>query len=168
MTALFTSTDVMRADGLTGFLTIAQLHHSKLKEVPRKRGIYFVLRLTSTPPLFRDVSTGGYHKGKDPTVEKEVLASRWIASSPVVYIGKAGATDNVSCLRSRLTAYLSFGKGSRSGHWGGRYIWQLADANDLVVCWKTIEDTEPRSVEKQLIQEFIEQFRARPFANCTG
>jgi len=40
------------------------------------------------------------------------------------------------------------------GHWGGRYIWQLADADELVVCWRTTSADEARMAERH-VQDFI-------------
>jgi len=61
---------------------------------------------------------------------------------------------------------MQFGQGKAVGHYGGRYIWQLQDAKDLVVCWKVTLDDEPRVVEKQMIEEFKAAHGGkRPFAN---
>jgi len=29
---------------------------------------------------------------------------------------------------------MKFGQGSPTGHWGGRYIWQLEDYKKLIIC----------------------------------
>jgi hypothetical protein len=50
-------------------------------------------------------------------------------------------------------------------HWGGRFIWQLKDHEDLLVCWKLATYSTPRELEKKMIQEFKLQCGARPFAN---
>ena len=42
---------------------------------------------------------------------------------------------------------MKFGSGKKVGHKGGRFIWQLKDSANLVVCWKRTEE-EPRHVEK--------------------
>jgi hypothetical protein len=44
-------------------------------------------------------------------------------------------------------------------------IWQLENAMDLIVCWKTLLDDESRVLEAALIQDFIRQFGKRPFVN---
>ena len=59
---------------------------------------------------------------------------------------------------------MRFGSGKNVGHYGGRYIWQLADSDDLVVCWKCVEDS--RRVEAAMIAEFKKNHNGkRPFAN---
>ena len=60
---------------------------------------------------------------------------------------------------------MKFGSGKPVGHRGGRYIWQLADADDLVVCWKVLS-TDPREYERQMISDFKTAHNGyRPFAN---
>lgn len=49
---------------------------------------------------------------------------------------------------------MCFGQGKPVGYWGGRLIWQLEDAKNLIVCRKVLEKEEPRDVEKGMIQEF--------------
>ena len=56
-------------------------------------------------------------------------------------------------LKTRLSSYLRFGEGKFATHWGGRYIWQLKDSRELIVCWKTM-DEDPRVVEKEMIAKF--------------
>lgn len=56
------------------------------------------------------------------------------------------------------------------GHWGGRYIWQLADADELLVAWHPISwDEAAREYERRLLAHFgdLDEGR-RPFANLTG
>jgi hypothetical protein len=110
--------------------------------------------------------TGGHFKGQDPNVSLSELKDNWVEGTPVIYIGKAGGAGNTATLNKRLGQYLRFGQGANVGHWGGRYIWQLADSRDLIVCWKTLTDDDPREVEHQMIAEFKATHAGkRPFAN---
>ena len=78
----------------------------------------------------------------------------------VLYIGKSNA------LRRRLKEYASFGAGSPIGHWGGRYIWQLSDSDELLVAWKACgEDETPDYLEAQLLGRFKRIHGRLPFAN---
>jgi len=86
----------------------------------------------------------------------------------VVYIGKAGKDGSSATLQSRLRQYFGFGQGKNVGHWGGRFIWQLKNSADLVVCWKALPTTDPRTVEADLIQDFVSKFSQRPFANLAN
>jgi hypothetical protein len=92
------------------------------------------------------------------------LAGRWLTGERVVYIGKADV------LRTRLRQYARFGAGQPVGHWGGRYIWQLADEETLLVAWRMVDAGETaREAERALLARFAEQHGGRrPFANLTG
>lgn len=163
----------IRQEGFLGFLTILHLRSTGLREVPKERGVYMVLRLAAGPPRFVLQSTGGFFKKKDPTVSIETLTKKWVESALILYIGKAGGTNKnsgkriSSTLQSRLRAYLAFGAGKPVGHQGGRYIWQLEHADDLVICWMGTPDEEPVDVEQRLIDQSLALFDQRyPFANC--
>jgi hypothetical protein len=169
----FRTMNEVRQAGFLGFLTISQLRATNLEEVPREPGVYMVLRSVFDPPRFLSRSTGGFFKGKDPTVSIETLARKWVESAPVLYVGKAGGTNKTtgkkitSTLLSRLRAYLDFGAGKPIGHQGGRYIWQLENADNLIICWKATPHEEPVDVEQQLIDQSCAIFDGRyPFANC--
>ena len=91
-------------------------------------------------PEFLSRGTGGFFKGKDPNVSITELGTNWVKNTCVVYIGKAGTT-----LRKRLNQYLKFGNGQNIGHWGGRYIWQIKNSGNLLLCWKPTPDEDPGS-----------------------
>jgi hypothetical protein len=94
----------------------------------------------------------------------ERLQAEWVDGATVIYIGKADV------LRRRLQQYARFGAGEPVGHWGGRLIWQLADAGELLVAWHALVATETaRSLERRLLLHFGELYEGRrPFANLTG
>lgn len=149
------SSEGLLARGFAGFTVLRNLD---TRRAPAQGGVYTVLRRSTEPPSFLTVSLGGRFKGKDPTVSSRELSEDWVTGTPVVYIGKA------TSLRARLRQYRDFGNGKPVGHWGGRYIWQLADAAELLVAWKPTAE-EPRTVEAEMIAAFVQQFGKRPFAN---
>jgi hypothetical protein len=153
----------LRACGFTGFMTIGDLRACKLSCVPSVPGVYVILRTDAGMPTFLAASTGGRFKGRDPNVALDVLAAKWVPHSQVVYVGKAG--PGAATLKKRLRAYLDFGSGKPTGHWGGRYIWHLPDSGKLVVCWKPTPGSLPRDVEQVMIRQFREALGALPFAN---
>ncbi|WP_301372846.1 hypothetical protein [Streptomyces xanthophaeus] len=52
------------------------------------------------------------------------------------------------------------------GHWGGPYIWQLADSDALLVAWRPTTEEDAGEAEQDLIDEFEELHGgALPFAN---
>ena len=162
--ATFESIHNLRQIGFDGFVTVSALQKSKCCKVPDEFGVYLVLRPNTARAYFLEQSPGGHFKGEDPTVAVSTLEDGWVEDALVLYIGKAGPTKNRT-LKFRLTAYMQFGQGKRVSHWGGRYIWQLRDSCDLLVCWKETPNDDPREVEKGLIREFETAYQRLPFAN---
>ena len=149
----------LQAEGFVGFVTIADLG-STLDAVPDAPGVYQVIYERQTEPQFLTVGTGGHFKGQDPNVAIAELRAKWILGSAVVYIGKA------TSLRRRIRELLRFGAGRRVAHRGGRYLWQIKEASSLKICWMPC--AQPRTVEKEMIQRFVDRYGKRPFANLVG
>lgn len=150
----------LEAAGYVGWRSWAQLRATQLREIPRLAGCYVVSRSAADEPAFLTENPGGRFKGKDPTVTLERLSAEWVPNTPVVYIGKANE------LFTRLKAYARFGAGEPVAHWGGRLVWQIADADELLVAWRPGSD---RELEKLLLARFAELHSGRrPFANLTG
>ena len=150
----------MKDAGFKGFIPVSALRERGLKMIPDVPGVYMVLRVSEGAPEFLETGSGGHFKGKAPNVAVAELAANWVDGTPVVYIGKA------TSLRKRISQYVRFGQGKPVGHWGGRYIWQLADAPDLLFCWREV-DGDPDAVETELIRAFREVYGSRPFANLS-
>ena len=132
-----------------------------MSQIPEEQGIYLVLRRSKDAPVFLPVGSGGHYKGKNPNVPIAELEGNWIPGEEIVYIGMTR-----SSLRHRIGTYLRFGAGQPVGHWGGRYIWQLQDHEDLEFCWKAMPTGDPDQMESQLIDLFKQQHGGkRPFAN---
>lgn len=161
--AAFTRKDLETA-GYIGWTSWRQLRSTHLAAVPRQPGCYVVYREAENPPTYLAANPGGRFKGKDPTVSRERLTAEWVPGANVVYIGKAND------LFTRLKAYARFGDGDPVAHWGGRLIWQLADADELLVAWHALTVSTPaRELEKLLLAHFAKQHDdQRPFANLTG
>ena len=158
----FNNIEKLKESGFEGFETISMLTKNKLL-VPKEKGVYLIL--SENKLSFVKQGTGGFFKDKDPNVSINELENNVIENTNVLYIGKAGKEGSKASLQSRLNQYFKFGIGKKVGHWGGRYIWQIKEAENLIVCWKKLPNEEPRNVESQLIQEFKKQYNARPFAN---
>ncbi len=152
--------------GFTGFVSVANLCKSRAIEIPTLSGVYAVLRESIESPDFLPQSIGGHFKGKDPTVSHSILAKSWVHESQVIYIGKAGYINKEPSIQKRVLQYLDFGQGKPIGHWGGRYVWQLADSAELLFAWQaTSSDIEPRTMEHDLIAKFERATGQLPFAN---
>ncbi|MCB8900903.1 MULTISPECIES: hypothetical protein [unclassified Streptomyces] len=153
------SRGVLTERGFTGFVPFAGLPHSA---VPAEKGIYVVLRTADSAPVFFERNPAGRHKGLDPSTTVATLKSSWVPGASVVYIGKAAGRHG---LRKRLNAYRREGQGRNAGHSGGGYIWQLADSEGLLVCWRITADQPPADAEGELIAEFTAAHGKIPFAN---
>lgn len=154
----------LEAVGFVGWEMWVRLRATDLVDVPSTAAAYVVYRPSVTDPTFLEESPAGHFKGQDPTVAVEILRAKWVTSAHTLYIGKADVA------RRRLREFARFGAGKPVGHRGGRYIWQLADADDLLVAWRPIEgEGTARDYEKRLIVQFAELHDGRrPFANLTG
>jgi len=153
--------------GFKGFKTVKELWQDKTV-IPKERGVYLVLNPQCNKPQFMYPGVGGHFKGKDPNVPLEELKQNHVKDSKVIYIGKAGSLTGKATLFSRLGQYLRFGQTKNIGHWGGRYIWQLKNHEELIFCWCVLNEKDPRDVEKVLLHLYQQQFGQRPFANLTG
>jgi len=158
----FGRTELEKA-GFVGWRTWDELRDDAAA-LPSGAATYVVYRSSSSKPVFLSANLGGHFKGKDPTVAVDVLKAKWVPGAHVVYIGKANDAGR------RLKQFARFGDGEPVGHWGGRYIWQLADSSELLVAWHAISWEElARDYEKRMLAHFYEAYDGmRPFANLTG
>ncbi len=145
--------------GFVGFLPIKEcrMDYAVFPKVP---GVYIILRRSKKRPEYLTIGSGGHFKDKDPNVSITELSDNWVEGASVVYIGMTTTT-----LHERLSAYMKFGEGRKIGHKGGRYIWQLEDHEELIVCWKEMSEGSPREYEKKLICDFRGRYGKSPFAN---
>ena len=155
----------LRDQGFEGFVTVANLRRGNRAEIPTVPGVYLFMRNCASCPEFLEVGTGGHFKNKDPNVSLAKLADEWVEGVLIVYIGQTGSGSK-GTLKKRIGAMIRFGQGARVGHWGGRLVWQLPRADELLVSWKVIREDDPRSVEKELIETLKSIYGGRlPFAN---
>ena len=154
----------LEAVGFVGWRTWDELRSDTFAEIPAAPAAYVVYRPSARAPVFLAANPGGRFKGQDPTVDAAVLEAKWVLGAHTVYIGKADVANR------RLKQFARFGAGEPVGHWGGRYIWQLADSGELLVAWHVISwDEVAREYEKRLLVRFSELGDGRrPFANLTG
>lgn len=141
-----------------GFVDFERLLDPALgRRAPADSGIYVVVADPSASMNFLEHSVGGHFKGKDPTVDRALLMAKHIAGCQTLYIGRA------SNLHRRLGQLARFGRGEPVGHWGGRYLWQLANRDGLRVAWRLERD--PVKAEADLVDDFEASFGQLPFAN---
>lgn len=147
----------LAAAGFRGFQTVRHMRASRCAGAPLRPGVHVILRVAETTVRLRSRSPGGWFKQADPTVDRAILRARWIAETPVLYIGKADV------LRDRLDAYMRFGAGAPISHKGGRYIWQVQGSDKLLVAWR--QDSQPGRRASRLLADFERQYGSLPFAN---
>lgn len=85
------------------------------------------------------------------------LREAWVARTPLLYVGES------KTLRKRLMQLRRQGAGESANHWGGIYLWQLADSRDLRLAWR--EEADPVAAKRALLKEFRATFGCLPFAN---
>ena len=150
----------LQDQGFRGFVTVAGLRKANMNGIPASSGVYLVIRGYTSFPEFCDPGTGGYFEGKDPNVFISELREEWVEGAFVVYVGQSGN------LRRRIGELIKFGRGTNVGHKGGRLMWQLAQAEELQVCWKEVVDNDPDNVKKDILEQFKLRYGdRRPFAN---
>ena len=158
--------EALAQDGFLGFLSVKRLRLTGYAEVPAQPGIYVVLRRGFAVPRFLRRGSAGLYKGKDPNVAIAVLQLAWVAASILLYVEKAGGGKLRTDLKKQVSLLIQFGYGNDAAHWGGRYLWQLADAEDLILCWKPVAD--PASVKKAMLADFEAAHGRLPYANQRG
>jgi hypothetical protein len=147
----------LRRWGFEGFVTIAQLQADHCRDVPVRAGVYIALCEVTPMPRFSRSS-----RRPEWTLPLSTLRSRWVPDSPVVYIGKADATEAGSSLRKRVSRYLR----AATSHTGGKRTWQLKDWDQLVIAWRVLPSTvRPKPYEDGLLSEHQATFGSLPFAN---
>lgn len=154
--------DALAEGHFVGFLPFSEI---ALSDVPALPGVYAVLRTADALPRFVEASPAGRLRGKDSSVPIETLAAKWVDGPQVLYIGKAttGSAGRRG-LQKRLDTFRRFGAGEAATHPGGRYLWQLADKDELLVAWNaTYEDAA--TVESRMLGDFIARYGVLPFAN---
>lgn len=141
----------LEAVGFKGFVPLVSLD---LLSLPARRGVYVVLRPGDGMPAFLESSP----IARRAPYPVETLKAKWVPDQPVIYVGKA---DPVDGLLGRLGDYSK----KSSSHTGGRAIWQLADADTLLVAWAETPDHVAESVEKTFLRAFKLRNGKYPFAN---
>jgi hypothetical protein len=147
-------------EGFSGFVRVSDLRDGAVKRIPNEPGVYVVLREHAHPPEFLTSSLGGHFKGKNPTVAVAILRERWIDDESLLYVGQS------KNLKDRVNGLIRFGSGRPVGHWGGRYLWQLSDCEEMLVAWAITETQEgAKSMERAILSAFYERFGHLPYAN---
>jgi hypothetical protein len=161
----FRTIEGLKAWGFEGFITLGKYNGSPVNPVPDKKGVYMVLYTAARPAVFLKKSKAGRFRGRNPTADLEELKQRWVKNTIVLFIAQAGGGNSSATLGSRIRQLAAFGRGKPISHWEGRYLWQIRDAADLILCWKTTPADDPRAIERDYLNRFLSEYHTLPFAN---
>jgi hypothetical protein len=142
--------------GFKGLHPIGALLDGQAATAPEAPGVFVVCRLAEVPPRFAQANTAGRWKGQDPTLPVELLKDAWLPEAALLFVG-GGAN-----IRQRLRLFLDFGGGKAVAHWTGRALWQLSDAEDLIVGWRL---GNPKADLAGLVADFSAKHGTPPWAN---
>lgn len=134
-----------------------------MSEIPRNGGVYAVVYTLGGMPAFLDRGPCGDFYGVPYPISK--LADWWVPESRILYFGKAGGPGIAGMLYDRVQAYSAFGLGRNVPHGGGRAIWQIQGGDQLLIHSKPTPELIPRRIEQDLIDQFVNTYGRRPFAN---
>lgn len=167
---VFFNTDELKAQGFRGFIKVSELLENRFSKIPEHPGVYIVLRENMETPVFLASNPARFYKRKDPSVTMEKLSANWIDNTPVIYIGRAGGIAKSgrkysTTLRERIRQFIKFGKDKAYPHWGGRYVWQVADSQNFVIAFKSMDEKNPVIFERELLNKFKIVHGKLPFAN---
>lgn len=157
-------------EGFKGFQTFQNIRQQYVQDdggIPKSPGVYVVLRANTSPPVFLAKGFGGTHKARKANSPVGELEANWVPGASVLYFGKASQRKNGGGLWDRIHEYSLAGQGQSHGHSGGEYIWQLADARDLLVAWKVVQGGTEKKLEEAMIMAFQDKYGKIPFANRT-
>lgn len=140
--------------GFTGFVPLVGMDRSLL---PRRHGVYVVLYEEDRRPEFLATNVITKRMPYDPVH----LEGKWLPDTSVVYVGKAQGRNG---LRTRVGAFSR----QRTNHSGGRALWQLDIASDLLVAWLETPGESALAVEQSYLQAFKAEHGSYPFANRRG
>ena len=145
--------------GFQCFLSVKDLRLSpRHPDIPTTGGVYLVIRERREYPEFLARGTGGFVNEEDPNVDTSELAKKWVEDALVLYVGQS------KDLQTRIYQLIKFGDDNKSPHKGGKYLWQIADAEDFKVYWKKTPNHEQG--EAYTLAVFQRAHRNRlPFAN---
>jgi len=139
-----------------GFVTLVGIDRSLL---PRRHDIYIyiVLHKSDKRPAFLASNVITKRMPYDPVH----LEGKWLMGASVVYIGKAEGREG---LHTRVGAFSR----QAENHSGGRALWQLEIAGDLLVAWLETSGESALAVEQSYLQAFKSEHGSYPFANRRG
>lgn len=153
----------LKDDGFAGFRPLEDL---EINRIPQRQGLFAIVRPEGFVPRPLAKSTAGVFKKKNPSLSRAQLMAEWVADADILFIGKAGpGSKGNRGLRRQIQEFVDFGRGKPPGHWDGRLVWQLADAEDLLVAWKELPVEGLNAAQASYQEQFSQCYGRLPFAN---
>ncbi|MBX3195461.1 MAG: hypothetical protein KF727_10270 [Microbacteriaceae bacterium] len=155
------SIDGLRDYGFVGFVPFRTWDRSMVGAQDAE-GVYAIVRSANPPSFLEDDGS----KPRSRSWSRSEVAARWVPRAEILYFGKAPLRTNLTDgVAKRLDEFHSHGYRTGKSHYGGRLLWQLKDAADLLVAWKLVPVGTAGLVESGLILGFVDEFGMPPFAN---
>lgn len=143
-----------------GQATVKDLKSGKIL-LPISPGL-IIVKWKGEKPEFLRTGTGGTYDGREPNVSLEKLEAKWVNGAEIVNIGFSKS------IADRINALLLFSQGEPVRHNGGRYMWQIKNSEQLIVCWKKMPtEGSAKRAKKDLLEAFRWIHGVLPFANLT-
>lgn len=153
--------EIFLAQKVEAATTLQALYRCGCDCIPEVSGVYQVLCPEGMTIRFTEHPYN--RSAKLYPAEKLAQKYRECKNQEVLYIGKANGKKG---LRQRLKQYMNFGWNQATNHKGGRAIWQIENAELLLLTFEVCEDAEAR--EKQLLADYKAKNGSYPLANWRG
>lgn len=144
------------------FHTIQQLHDLSCSSIPTDSGIYVIDVPKGFQVSFVNTTTaiGTFNERSMLYPAKELQEKYELSDKKRLYIGKAAGENG---LRQRLHQMTQYGWRNATNKRGGRAIWQIENCYELLVGYFICEN--PREIETEAINKYVEEFGVMPVAN---
>ena len=133
---------------------------------PDAEGVYAIVRESMARPMFTEED----HSKPRVTIRTAVeAAEHWVPGVQVLYFGKGPLRRATSRKRDglvqRIYEFQQHGYAGGANHYGGKLVWQIGDADQLLIAWKLLPEGTSEAVESGLILGFKETRGIQPYAN---
>ena len=142
-------------------IPLHELHNSNCSVIPDKPGIYFVLAPKDMEIRFLPTAKNMHASFYDVNVLQEKYAQ--CTDKQTLYIGKASGQKG---LKQRLRQYMRYGWNEAVNHKGGRAIWQIEGAENLLLSYEICQDADAK--EHALLADYKRNNGCYPLANWRG
>jgi hypothetical protein len=158
----------LRRYGFVGFVPLKDWDKSHVLDANKLdvEGVYVVVRESTETPMFLGEN---HRKPRPKRWSVQDAEGRWVTGVQVLYFGK-GPLRSLNAKRrlglaGRIRELQKHGYEGGANHYGGKLLWQVQDADSLLIAWKVLGEGASASVESGLIRGFEEVMGQQPYAN---